>query len=65
MKVWVIMGNNFPAGVRFSEKEANVFIAQKESEEEKKFLQERGRSRSKHDPRRIYWRCYEFNSEEN
>jgi hypothetical protein len=49
MKVFVIMGNDFPDCVFASEEAAEKFIEQKKAEYDKSALRPR-----------IYWRFYEF-----
>lgn len=53
MKVWVIMGNDFPDAVRGSEKEADEYIDAK-----RKLDPHHG---VKYMTPRIHWRSYEFN----
>lgn len=55
MKVWVIMGNDFPAGVKSTEAEAEAFC---------RVRGEMNASRLKNGRGMIYWRCYEFEVDE-
>jgi hypothetical protein len=54
MKVWVVMGNDYPDAVFSSEKAADDFIAEKKREHEAKAHHEGGAHW------KIYWRAYEF-----
>lgn len=51
MKVYVVMGNDFPDAVFDSQKKAEQFIEQKKKEDDK--IKEKYYAR-------IYWRAYEF-----
>lgn len=53
MKVWVIMGNDYPDAVALSEERADAYIKRKQEEE--LIRQRLSGSRQK-----IYWRLYEF-----
>lgn len=55
MKVWVIMGNDYPDAVRLTEVSANKYIEQKKKQE----LSEQCAGYKAH----IYWRAYEFEAE--
>lgn len=57
MKVWVVMGNDYPAAVCASAQAAEIFIDGKKSEDEE-------RKRSEGGGPRIYWRSYEFDLRE-
>lgn len=50
MKVWVIMGNDFPDGVASSEEKAKEHIKKAKADWEKKHPESR----------MIYWRSYEY-----
>lgn len=52
MKVWVIMGNDFPDAVRLTKAEADAYVAEKQAED--------AASRPAGYAARIYWRAYEF-----
>lgn len=49
MKVWVIMGNDFPAAVRLTKRAADRYVERQKEEGRKKMAYHR-----------IYWRHYEF-----
>lgn len=55
MKVWVIMGNDYPDAVIGSEEEAKDYIDKKKKED----IQKREKAMPGYGPR-IYWRSYEF-----
>lgn len=52
MKVWVIMGNDYPDAVFDSEEGANAFVKAKGEED--------ARHRDMWAQPKIYWRAYEF-----
>lgn len=54
MKVWVIMGNDFPNSVFSNEEDADAYVACMDAAEKKKL---------KGFGPRIYWRSYEFEVE--
>lgn len=54
MKVWVIMGNDYPAAVRLTKRGADAYVARKKKED----LGPNGAKLFGHP--RIYWRHYEF-----
>lgn len=51
MKVWVVMGNDFPETVFDTEKSADDFVAEKKADPA---------NTNQFGGRRIYWRSYEF-----
>ena len=61
MKVWVVMGNDYPDSVHASEEAAELYIAKLKvlAAEEAQHLYPDIRSRTAH-VMRIYWRHYEF-----
>lgn len=54
MRVWVVMGNDFPHSAHKTEEGAQGEIEKKKAE----------RGHSSYPPPRIYWRAYEFDLKE-
>lgn len=52
MKVWVIMGNDYPDAVFTTKASAEAYCAQKRVDNEREVKH--------HTQRKIYWRAYEF-----
>lgn len=52
MKVWVIMGNDFPAAVRLTKRGADAYVERMKA---KNFVDMKTQQSG-----RIYWRHYEF-----
>jgi len=61
MKVWVVMGNDYPESVHASEEAAELHIAKLKAiaEEEATRLHADERHQRQH-ASRIFWRAYEF-----
>lgn len=53
MKVWVIMGNDFPAAVRLTKRGADAYVARMKVENQKALY-------SQVVSHKIYWKHYEF-----
>lgn len=53
MKVWVIMGNDFPSAVRLTKRAADRYVERKKEEGRNPMYCQRY-------SHRIYWRHYEF-----
>lgn len=68
MRVWVIMGNDFPEAVKLSEKDAEDFIKKMKKKEEKEEqvkqpMGPRPKIYSMGPRQKIYWRSYEFETD--
>lgn len=60
MKVWVVMGNDYPDSVYKTENAAATFINAKNEEREKADRKKRRLGSGSGGYGRIYWRSYEF-----
>lgn len=60
MKVFVIMGNDFPAAVVANQAAADALIAKREKEEREELIRHHGEKLGKLYGPRIHWRSYEF-----